>query len=256
MAYLPLGVPGDVGGPDGYSYGAVMLRTDVADAPAVEGALRELRFTGWVAPESDGWIVALGDPGAGVVARGRRGVLEVGADLAARLGATVLVARVRRDRQLGLAAWHGDDEVARYCSDPSEEPDADREVLSDPVGVASAPALAALVGRPEAAEALTELLDEDLDTESVFESERLRGVLRLLSLPDWVVAAGSLPRDIPTGPRAAELTRMRVGRTGAAGVLANAALRRLRRRWSPPPVIADPPREGMGGMEGIEPWMF
>jgi hypothetical protein len=255
MAYLPISVPGEVGGPDGDSYGALMLRTDATGA-ALETVLRDLRFSGWLAPEGDGWLIALGDPGAGVVASGRRGIVEVGAVVAERLDATVLVARVRRDRQLGLVAWQGDDEVTRYCSDPSEEPGADRDVLSDPVGVASAPALAALVGHPAAAEALTELLDEQLDTESVFESERLRGALRLLFLPDWIVASGSLPRDIPTGPRASDLIRFRAGRTGAAGLARNALVRRLRRRWSPPPVIADPPREGSGGMEGVEPWMF
>jgi hypothetical protein len=108
--------------------------------------------------------------------------------------------------------------------------------------------------RPDAADGLAEILEEDLDSDSVFESERLRAVLRILGMPDWIVAAVALPHDIPTGPRAHDLTRVRVGASGARGVLRDVFVRRLRRRRIPPAVIADPPRQG--GMGGLEPWMF
>ena len=215
--------------------------------------LRGIRFSGWIAPPRDGWIVVLGDPGDGVVADDRRGVIEVGAALAERLAAPVLAVRVRRDRQLGIVAWRDGEEVGRYCSDPSREPDADKDVLDQPVGAELAEALAELWNRADAADDLAELLEEELDPESVYESERLRSVLRLLGLPAWIVAAGALPQDIPTGPTAAELTRLRAGATGYAGRTLGPALRAVRRRQTPPPVIADPPR---GSGMGFEEWMF
>ena len=49
---------------------------------------------------------------------------------------------------------------------------------------------------------------QELDPDSVIESERLGRVLRLLRLPTWVVAAATLPRDIPTGPRTRDLIRL------------------------------------------------
>ncbi|NYF17663.1 hypothetical protein HDC37_002508 [Microbacterium sp. AK009] len=256
MAYLPISTPGEVGGPDGYSYGALVLMTDAADAASLERVLRVIRFTGWIAPTASGTQVVIGDPGAGVVAAGRRGITEVGAVVAEQLDCAVFAVQVRRDRQLGLVAWRGAEEVGRYDSDPSADPGADDDVASEPVGVAAAPEFAALAGVPESGEKLAEILDEELERDSVSESERLRGILRLLSLPDWIVAASSLPRDIPTGPRAADLVRLRVGMPGAQGMWQNPWVRRLRRRWTPPPIIADPPRESGPGMEGIEPWMF
>lgn len=256
MAYLPISTPGEVGGPDGYSYGALVLLTDAADAASLERILRVIRFTGWIAPASSGTQVVIGDPGAGVVAAERRGIIEVAAVVAEQLECAVLAVRVRRDRQLGVVAWRGAEELGRYDSDPSAEPGADEDVAAEPVGVAAAPEFAALAGVPEAGEKLTEILDEELERDSVSESERLRVILRLLSLPDWIVAASSLPRDIPTGPRAADLIRLRAGMRGAQGIGRNPAVRRLRRRWTPPPIIADPPRESGQGMEGIEPWMF
>ncbi|WP_322411548.1 hypothetical protein [Microbacterium invictum] len=256
MAYLPISTPGEVGGPDGHSYGALVLMTDAADPAALQRVLRVIRFTGWLAPARSGTQVVIGDPGAGVVAAQRRGIIEVGAVVAEQLDCGVLAVRVRRDRQLGLVAWQGGREIGRYDSDPSAEPGADDDIAADPVGVAAAPEFAALAGVPEESETLTEILDEELERDSVSESERLRGVLRLLSLPDWIVAAASLPRDIPTGPRAADLVRLRVGTPGAQGIWRDLAVRRLRRRWTPPAVIADPPRESGQGMEGIEPWMF
>lgn len=256
MAYLPISTPGEVGGPDGYSYSALVLLTDAADPAVLQRLLGVIRFTGWIAPVASGTQVVIGDPGAGVVAAERRGIIDVGGLVAERLECDVLALQVRRDRQLALVGWRGAEEIGRYDSDPSAEPGADDDVASEPVGVAFAPELAALARTPQAAERLTEILAEELERDSVSESERLRSILRLLTLPDWIVATGSLPADIPTGPRAADLTRLRVGMPGVAGLWRHLAVRRVRRRRTPPPVIADPPRENGPGMEGIEPWMF
>ncbi|GAA2009138.1 hypothetical protein [Microbacterium ulmi] len=253
--YLPPIQPAPLGeeASGGYSYGAALFRGDVAALPGVLALLRGIRFSGWIAPQRDGWTVVLGDPGDGVVARDRRGVIEVGALIADELGMPVLAARVRGDRQLSIVGWRGPEEIGRYCSDPANEPGADDDVLAEPFGSEHAEAIAHLWGRADAAEELAELLEEDLDPDSVFESERLGSVLRLLGMPRWIVGAGELPRDIPTGPRARELVRLRAGRTGLAGRLANVFRRRWRRRQTPPAVIADPPT---GSTTGFEPWML
>jgi hypothetical protein len=243
----------DAGGPAGHSYGAVLVPASTQSVSTVRGVLTGIRFTGWLAPPSEGWIVVIGEPGDGVVADGQRGIVEVGALLAARVTDAVLAVRVRRDRQLGLVAWAGGEEVARYCSDPSVEPGADKEELSEPVGVEAAEALAELRGRPEAEEELTELLGEELDPDSVSESERLGQVLRLLDLPGWIVAAGELPRSMPRGPKVSELEHLRAGATGFAGRSRDAVVRPLRRRQDAPPLIDDPPT---GGGIGYEEWMF
>jgi hypothetical protein len=236
----------------GVTYGAVILAESALPLEGVQEVLRGIRFTGWITPRREGWLVALGDPGDGVVADGRRGVIEVGGLLAEHTAAPVLAVRVRQDHQLGLVAWRGGEEVGRYCSDPSREPDADDDVLDSPIGAELAEVLAELYDRTDAAEELTELLEEELDPDSVHESERLRSILRLLGLPSWIVAAGALPKDIPTGPRARELVHLRAGATGSAGVVLSRALRPIRRRQHPPPVIADPPT----GAGGFDEWMY
>jgi hypothetical protein len=167
----------------------------------------------------------------------------------------VFVARVLLDRQLVIVGWQGDEEVGRYSSDPSKEPKADEEVLDEPVGAFAAYPFATIADREEVGEELAELLEEELDSDSVYESERLRQVLRLLGLPDWIVAAAALPKNVPTGPPTAELVRLRAGRSAFAGWVRNIAVRRYRRRRTPPPAIADPPGRSPG-MEGLEPWMF
>lgn len=247
----PAGAESEIGGPDGFSYGAVLLMTDAESSAQVAEALAAMRFSGWIAPAEDGVIVIVGDPGDGVVAAGRRGIVEVGGALAAATGARALAARVRRDRQLGLVAFSGADEVARYDSDPSREPDADRDVISEPVGAEQALAIAELFGREEAAERLEEILDDELDPDSTFESERLRDVLRVLGLPEWVVGAAHLPKVVPTGPSVASLVRLRAGRRGALAAVTAWPIRRLRARWNPAPILAEPPR----GSSGDE-WMF
>ena len=239
--------------PGGHSYGAAIIPADELTAADVRGVLGGIRFTGWIAPAQDGCIVVLGEPGDGVVADGRRGIIEVAGVLAERVTGPVLAARVRRDRQLALVAWRGGQEVARYCSDPSVEPGADEDVLAEPFGAADAEVIADAWAGREAAEPLTELLDEELDPDSVFESERLGRVLRLLGLPAWLVAAGELPHALPRGPRTSELLRLRVGRTGLAGLALGALVRPVRRRRHPPAVIAEPPK---GSGMGFEEWMF
>lgn len=254
--YLPPVSPpsAEPGEPVGHSYGAVILPAGDLDHADLVAVLSGVHFSGWVAPPRDGWIVVLGDPGDGVVADERRGVIEVAALLAQRVPGPVLSARVRHDRQLGLVAWRAGEEVARYCSDPSREPGADEDVVGEPIGAEYAATFAELWDGMDAAEKLTELLEDELDPDSVFESERLRQVLRMLGLPAWIIAAGELPRRLPTGPRPSELTRLRAGRSGAGGRMVGTFVGRLRRRQHPPPVIADPPKGG-GGM-GFESWMY
>ena len=251
MTYAIPGSTPDGGGPIGETYGAAVVR--VGDPSLVVDALRGIRFTGWVGPAESGWVVALGDPGDGTVATGRSGVLEVGAALAAALHTVVVVARVRLDRQLVLAAFRGPDELGRYSSDPSREPGAADDVLAEPYGVEHAEAFAEAAGRADAAEELADLLGEELDPDSVYESERLARVLGLLGLPRWIVAAGALPRDIPTGPRAKELIRLGAGSVGAKGAVQGRAAAAARRRMPPPPAIADPPR---ADDPGIDPWLL
>lgn len=243
--------PGGIG-PDGYSYGAVLVRADARRLGELTRALSGIRFTGWIAPPQGEWLVAI-TPTAGVVAAHKRGIFEVGEVVARDTRATVVALRVLRDRQLGIAAWRIREELLRYCSDPSREPNADRDVLADPVGAEYAAVLAGLVGRPLAEDQLSALLADPLDPFSVFESERLAAILRLLGLPEWIVATGSLPRDIPTGPRVASLTRLRAGAPGVRGRVRNIVIRRFRASRVAPAVIEDPPRES--GMD-IDPWLL
>jgi hypothetical protein len=250
---LPPTAPVEDGEPQGHTYGAVILAESSLPTTELRDLLRGIRFSGWIAPARDGWIVILGDPGDGVVADERRGVIEVAGLVASQTETAVLAVRVRHDRQLGIVAWHRGEELGRYSSDPSQEPGADDDVLDEPFGADIAETLAAVWDRPDAAEDLTELLEEELDPDSVYESERLRSVLRLLGLPTWIVAAGALPRDIPTGPKAKELTRLRVGATGSSGAILGRALAPIRRRQNPPAVIAEPPQ---GGGSGFEEWMY
>ena len=237
----------------GHSYGAALVRGDQQALPGVIDSLRAIRFSGWIAPPADGWIVVLGDPGDGVVAAAKRGIVEVAALLAEALGSPGVALRVKRDRQLAVVAWRGTEEIGRYCSDPSREPGAEGDILSEPYGVECAEGIAELLDRPAAADDLATVFDEELDIDSVFESERLAQVCALLGLPRWLVAAGSLPRDIPTGPRSTDLIRLRGGAAGMAGRARGSVIRRIRRRADPPPILADPPRSHGAG---FDPWLF
>nr|WP_221377246.1 hypothetical protein [Actinoplanes polyasparticus] len=249
MVY-PFGPGPEVGGPVGDSYAVALVRD--GDAAGVLGVLRRIRFTGWVGAAESGWLPVLAVPGNGAVASQRRGIAGAGEVLAGELGATVLVVRVLADRQLALVARVGDDEVGRYVSDPSREPGAADDVLDDPLGVSAAGGIAAAAGHPERGRELAEVLDERLDPESVIESERLARMLRLLGLPTWLVAVAALPRDIPTGPTARDLTRLGFGLPGPGGVVLARLARVVRRRRRPPPIFADPPRGG----SGMDPWLM
>ena len=241
------------GGPHGHTYAAVAVRAgdDPEPGAGLPAALRRIRFTGWLAPPDSGWLVAVAVPGGGTVAAGRRGIVDVGAWLAAGRPGTVLAIRVLADRQLALAGWADGEELGRYVSDPSREPGADEDVLPEPLGAEYAPAFATACGRPEMAGDLAVVLAEELDPDSVIESERLARVLRLLGLPTWVVAVAALPRDVPTGPRAREMSRLGAGVPGLPGLLCGPVAAVVRRR-PPPPVVADPPR----GASGIDPWLL
>lgn len=240
VPYAP--APGS-GGPAGDTYAVALVHA--GDATQVVEVLGRLRFTGWVGAPDKGWLPVIAAGGA--VASGRRGIVEVGAELPGR----VLAIRVRVDRQLALVAWSDGDELGRYVSDPSREPGADDDVLDDPYGVENAAAFAGVCGHPERAGDLAGMLGERLDPETVNESERLARVLRLLELPTWLVAVATLPRDIPTGPRARELTRLGFGLPGVRGKALDRLARPVRRRRPPPPVISDPPSGG-----GVDPWLL
>ena len=240
----------EVGGPSGYTYGVVLVRTDARRE--VLAALREVRFSGWLAHPEGGWLVVVARHGNRTVAAGRRGVIGVGEWLADRLAATVLAVRVVSDRQLAVVLWADGEEVGRYVSDPSVGFAKDEKVLSEPLGVEHAAAFAQACAHPEAADDLAELLADELDPDSVIESERLGTVLRLLGLPRWLVAAASLPKDVPTGPRAAEMTRLGAGVPGLPGRLCGRAVDIVRRHRRPPPPIADPPR----ATADVDPWLL
>jgi hypothetical protein len=258
MTY-PLVGGGDLGGPRGYTYGAVLVRTAdrTAARPGLPGellaTLREIRFSGWLARADGDWTVAVAAHGDGVVATGGRGLVDVGERLAERFApATVVAVRVVADRQLLLAVWSDGEEVGRYVSDPSYGLGPGDDTLPDPLGVEHAEAFADACGVPESADDLAELLAEELDPESVIESERLAGVLRLLGLPSWLVAASSLPRDVPAGPRESDLTRLGAGAEGIGGRLRGWAADVVRRRRRPPSAIPEAPR---GGPQH-DPWLF
>lgn len=247
---FPIASSPEIGGPGGETYAAVLVRD--GDAAAVTGVLRRIRFTGWIAPAANGWLPVVAVPGNGTVAAGRRGIVGVGATVAEELGADVLAFRVLRDRQLALVAWAGGEETGRYVSDPSREPGAEEDVLPDPLGVRDAAAFASVAGHPERGADLAELLAERLDPDNVIESERLARLLRLVELPTWLVAAATLPRDIPTGPGSRELTRLGFGLPGPGGVICARLALVVRRRRRPPAVIADPPQGG----SDLDPWLM
>ncbi|UQX89024.1 hypothetical protein M6D93_03250 [Jatrophihabitans telluris] len=232
MTY-PVPAYDDAGGPSGYTYaGLVVQGAAEIEAARTDAALRRIRFSGWIAPPDNGWIVVVAGQGDATIAAGRRGVLEVGGWLSAELQTTVFAFRVLADRQLAIAAWAGGTEVGRYLSDPSYASAGD-SLDDEPVGVEYASAFAEAAGRPTASAELADLLGDRLDPDSVVESERLADSLRLLGFPQWLVSVSSLPRDIPAGPSARSLTRLGAGVGGLAGRPVAGAVGILR-RWRPP----------------------
>ena len=250
MAYGLVSGGGESDGRTGYTYATVLVR-DV-DRAEVLAALAEVRFSGWVGLDEDGWVVAVAARGGGAVAAGRRGVVDVAGELAGRLGGTVLAVRVLGDRQLLLVGWVAGAEVGRYVSDPSHGLGPEDDTLPEPIGVEHAEGFAAACGRPEAAEELAELLAEELDPENVIESERLVAVARLLGLPAWLVSVSSLPRDVPAGPRAGDFTRLGAGSQGAAGRIRGRAAELVRGRRPPASPVPDAPHRG----PDIDPWLL
>jgi hypothetical protein len=259
MTYSLPSDTGDSAGPAGYTYGGIVVHLAGAPAPRrcsrddVLDVLRKLRFSGWLAQPENGWLVIVAPGAGGSVAAGRRGVLEVGGWLADQLGVPVLSFWVLDDRQLSVAAWTDGHEVGRYVSDPSHGSADSDDILPEPIGFEHAAAFAAACARPDATDALAESLSEELDVDSRVESERLAEVLRLLGLPQWLVSSASLPRDIPAGPRAVDLTRLGAGSEGMNGRLRGWSAGVVRRRRPPPPTILDPPR---GAAADFDPWQF
>ncbi len=208
----------------GPTYAALLVRA------AREDLLRTLareRFSGWVGPAQDGWVVAVPDRPTGHVAARRRRVPDLAALVAADLHARVVTVLVVRDALLRLWAHDGDDAVVDYLSDAHVAFPDDDEAYGVR-GLEHVRALATLADAPAAADELTELLAEELG-ESESESERLMTVSRLLGWPVWLVAVDSLPRRPPGGPDADAFARLRAGRTGVGGLLAARAAALVRR---------------------------
>lgn len=216
----------------GLSYSGVFVRADRTD---LLESLAVQRFTGWVGPQEARWVLLVPERAAGRVATGGLDVRGLARELARTLVTVALAARIERDRVLRLDAWEGEHELGSYLSDRSvDAPDPD-EAFPEPEGAEYAEDFAAACDRKEIAHELLEVLAEELDNDSVFESERLATVLRLLGLPSWLVSATSLPGDVPAGPRRTELVRLGAGRTGWGGRLAGALTGVVRNRRSPRP---------------------
>jgi hypothetical protein len=257
MVYGAVG-GGDFTGPLGLTYAAVLVRLDGPSGPVarrdeVIDALRRVGFSGWVGPAEGGWLASVAVSGDRPTASGRRGAAALGAWLSADLDVTSVAIQVRADRQLLLVVQQGPDEVGLYLSDPSFRTDPADQILPYPLGPGYASAFAAACGHPASAGELEELLAEHLDPDSFIESERLAGVLRLLDLPRWLVSAARLPKPLSNGPLPADFTRLRAGRTGAAGLLAGWLAGLVRNRRPLPPPVADPPRDTT---PDIDPWLM
>jgi hypothetical protein len=220
------------------------------------------RFSGWVGPQQQSWVLAVARSSTGPVAGEGRPVEVLTAEVAEALATVAFAVRVLRDEVLHLSGWHATEHLGDYVSDPSIESPAGTQdddvaglagqgdlegygklegygglegfsmldAFPEPQGAWHAPAFATACGRPDAAEELGELLGETLDHDSVFESERLGQALRLLGLPDWLVSAPSLPGDVPGGPARTELVQLGAGRIGLAGLLSGLFTGVARRR--------------------------
>jgi len=213
-----------VAGPEGLTYAALLVRAERSDALA---ALARERFSGWVGPHEDGWVVAVPEHPRGHVAAHRRRVGDLAAVVAQDLGTAAVAVLVQGDRLLRLWASAGAVPVTDYVSDAHVAYPHDDEAYGTE-GLEGVRGLATLTRHAEAADDLTALLAEELG-ESESESERLMAVCRLLGWPQWLVAVDSLPRRVPGGPGAEAFTRLRAGRTGVGGLLAARAAAVVRR---------------------------
>lgn len=223
--------PGDPQ-PEGHRYAGLVVDVSGPGRDALLRALGRARFSGWVGPTEGRWAIAVADEPGGSVAGSRTGIPGLARRVADGLGTVALGVEVDDARVLRLT-WASPGGDGTYDSDPSVGREEDDELDDSPAGVELLDGLAGACGRPEVAEDLTDLLGEHIDRDSTFESERLRAALRLLGMPTWLVAAASLPRDVPSGPRRGEMTRLGAGRTGPAGRLQGAAIRGVRRRRTP-----------------------
>lgn len=221
---------------DGYTYAGIFV---CAERDSVRDHLTDRRFTGWLGPQECDWVLAVPEETSAAVAGDGMDLSALAAGLARALGTVAVMARVERDRVLHLEGWDGTGDqdsqepqhLGSYLSDPTADAPDDDEIYPEPVGAHHAPRYAEACGHPEVGDDLTELLAEELDPESVFESERLDSVLRLLDLPRWLIAASSLPGDVPSGPRRSEMVRLGAGREGASGRVAGTMTGILRRRF-------------------------
>ena len=243
MTHPIAAAPGDHG-QTGASYAGLFVR---AERVSVIDQLSQRRFSGWVGPQQQAWVLAVCRSPTGPVAGNGRTLTTLAAEVAGALATVVLASRVHQDEVLHLAGWHAAKDLGSYVSDPSVEaaglPDGDlsdpdgadpygaQEAFPEPQGAWHAPAFASACGHPEAAEGLGELLGQTLDHDSVYESERLAAALTLLGLPTWLVSAASLPGDLPAGPDRRDLLTLGAGRTGLGGRFGGLAARLTRRRF-------------------------
>ncbi|HQY34376.1 MAG TPA: hypothetical protein PLS68_10455, partial [Actinotalea sp.] len=221
----------------GFTYAGVAVRLgdpvdEVSPHEAVLGVLTQARFSGWLGPAEPPWTLAVADNPAGSVAGDRADIGRLAARLAAELGTVTLGISVLEDRVLRLVLCVGADVLGEYVSDPSALDPTDDELASDPVGAEIAGPLVRACGQGDADE-VGELLAEELERGSVFESERLTAVLRQLGVPTWLVAADSLPRAVPGGPAATEVTRLGAGTPGPLGLARGLVVGAVRKRRPP-----------------------
>lgn len=225
-------------GESGLSYSGVYV---AAERERVIEALRELRFTGYVGPQEDRWVLSIAGNPLAKVAGSKRRIADLARDLASGLAVVTLAAEVEKDARLRLWAFDGEEPLPEYDSDPPDDDDEPGGIVLDdfgnPVMGAGACAdnemvaasLLSTFGAEDEEGALTELLEEDLG-EDTNESERLTSILRVLGLPTWIVSSDSLPRRVPGGPDKEQVLRLGAGKTGVQGWLADTVRRPVRPR--------------------------
>ena len=185
----------------------------------------------------------------GPVAGRDASLLTLARTLASDLSTIVIVARVERDRVLRLDGWDGtgDDgeeaprELGGYLSDPTVDAEDDDVAFPEPEGAHHAEAYAHACERPEAAEALFEVLAEDDRP-----AERLR-----VRAPGHRAAAARPAtladlRAVPAQGRAGRTAAHGAGAAGRRPVRSQRAGDRCRHRGAaaPPPAAVGPAEGG------------